>query len=112
MVKVGGMVTIPVSRRKRDPTVHRRTKYRVAKRAINDHDKKLLMAHCVAKTKMGQEVQIVLRNMYDTQYFAEIQVGTPSKKYEVVLDTGSSDSWLLSTKTRSEFAEGGTQGEH
>lgn len=112
MVKVGGMVTIPVSRRKRDPTVHRRTKYRVAKRAINDHDKKLLMAHGVAKTKMGQEVQIVLRNMYDTQYFAEIQVGTPSKKYEVVLDTGSSDSWLLSTKTRSEFAEGGTQGEH
>ncbi|KZS98326.1 acid protease [Sistotremastrum niveocremeum HHB9708] len=33
----------------------------------------------------------------DSSYFGTIQVGTPSKDYNVILDTGSSDLWLATT---------------
>lgn len=33
----------------------------------------------------------------DTSYFGSIQVGTPPKSYNVVLDTGSADLWLSSS---------------
>ncbi|KAG8721950.1 hypothetical protein FRC08_008646 [Ceratobasidium sp. 394] len=34
----------------------------------------------------------------DILYYATIQVGTPARPYGVILDTGSSDLWLQSTK--------------
>ncbi|KAH7104125.1 acid protease [Auriculariales sp. MPI-PUGE-AT-0066] len=37
----------------------------------------------------------------DTVYFSEISIGTPAQKFNVILDTGSSDLWVLSPNCQS-----------
>lgn len=39
-----------------------------------------------------------LKNYQNTQYFIEVSVGTPPKKFRVIPDTGSSNLWLYSSK--------------
>jgi hypothetical protein len=41
---------------------------------------------------------IPLKDYMNTQYFAEVEVGTPAQKFTVVPDTGSSNLWMYSKK--------------
>lgn len=53
-------------------------------------------AHAYPFNGLGEELP--LKDYMNTQYFAEVNVGTPPQTFTVVPDTGSSNLWLYSSK--------------
>jgi len=49
-------------------------------------------------SRRGQTTDIGITNQgTDTSYFAQVEVGTPAQKFNLVLDTGSSDLWFATS---------------
>jgi saccharopepsin len=54
-------------------------------------------AEGLTMTTNGLGAVIPLKDYMNTQYFAEVQVGTPAQTFTVVPDTGSSNLWMYSS---------------
>ncbi|XP_065205582.1 lysosomal aspartic protease-like [Planococcus citri] len=46
--------------------------------------------------KMISETDILLQSQRGLRYFGPVSIGTPSREFQMLFDTGSSQSWLLS----------------
>jgi len=46
------------------------------------------------KYSLKAEGPVVIEDYQNSQYYGEIEIGTPGQKFEVIFDTGSSDLWV------------------
>jgi len=54
------------------------------------------------------DIKMALQNGYDNIYFIDAQVGTPGQSERMIVDTGSSDMWLVKTSYGAEASSTST----
>eukprot|EP01038_Epipyxis_sp_PR26KG_P005461 gene5461-7561_t len=70
---------------------------------LDDHE---FVSRIVARAEKGlqmsytlkQDGSIVINDYENSQYYGEIALGSPSQKFNVIFDTGSSDLWVASAQ--------------
>lgn len=50
----------------------------------------------VADGKLGDVPSVSLTDVQDSEYFGEVDIGSPAQKFQVIYDTGSSNLWVPS----------------
>merc|ERR1712127_764032 len=54
-----------------------------------------------AEAFLNENAEVPVKDYTNTQYFINVDVGTPAQTFTVVPDTGSSNLWIYSSKCRS-----------
>jgi hypothetical protein len=73
------------------------SKRSVSKAAFMNYKERTEAGDTLKTATNGLGSVIPLKDYMNTQYFAEVQVGTPSQTFTVVPDTGSSNLWMYSS---------------
>jgi len=61
-----------------------------------------------ANASNWRDIKMSLWNSYDNIYFIDSKVGTPAQSERMIVDTGSSDMWLVNTSYRAEASSTST----
>jgi len=65
-----------------------------------------------ANTSSWSDIKMSLANGYDNIYFFDAQVGTPAQSEQMIVDTGSSDMWLVKSSYSADTSSTSTSVKH